>query len=435
MLLAKTQNTCILCNIMNSNTDISTSILNQAMQAKKASHVLRQAPTKQKNNFLNFLATALEENLEYVLAENAKDLTNAINITVAMKRRLTLSKEIILDMAKSVREIGAAEDPVGKVEKETRRPDGLSILRVRVPIGVIAVIFESRPNVIIDVAALCVKSGNAVIVRGGKEALFSNNALEICIKKALEQSGLPIYAVQQLEDRRHEAIGELVQLEDYLDLVIPRGREELIRMVSEKSRVAVIKHVRGLCHLYIDSEADVKKSIRLAINAKTSNPSTCNSIETLLVHKDLADRVIPDLLLELFEKNVEVRGDEKVCKYDPRCIQATESDWSTEYLDFILSIKIVDSYDEAILHIQKYSSGLTDSIATENKARADDFLRVIDSASVLVNASNRLTDGGVFGLGAEIGISTSRIHMRGPMGLEDLTVTRYNVIGNGQIRE
>lgn len=422
-------------NIMNTTVNISTSIINQATNAKKAAMVLRQASTNQKNRFLTILATCLEKQTDKILAENAKDVDAAKNITTAMKRRLTLSKDIIVAMAKSVREIAVAEDPVDKVVKEKKRSDGLDILRVRVPIGVIAVIFESRPNVIIDVAALCVKSGNAVIVRGGKEAMHSNTALEACIVEALEQSGLPTYAVQQLEDRRHEAIEELIQLEDYLDLVIPRGREELIRMVSEKSRVAVIKHVRGLCHLYIDKEADIAKAIRIAVNAKTSNPSTCNSIETLLVHKDVADKVMPELLKKLFEKNVEVRGDTNVCKYDSRCVMAKEEDWSTEYLDFILSIKILNSYEEAIQHVQKYSSGLTDAIITENKARSEDFLKVIDSATVLVNASNRLVDGGVFGLGAEIGISTSRIHMRGPMGLEDLTVTRYNVIGNGQIRE
>lgn len=418
---------------MNSNTN--QSVLDQAVKAKQASMDLRGASTEQKNKFLTILATLLEDGVDEILAENTKDINSAKDITPAMKRRLTLNKEMISGMAKSVREIAEARDPVGKIVSQANRPDGLNIVRVRVPIGVIAIIFESRPNVVIDVAALCVKSGNAVIVRGGKEALHSNTALMKCVTLALKESKLPIYAVQQLEDRRHEAIGELVQLEDYLDLVIPRGREELIRAVSLKSRVAVIKHMRGLCHLYIDKYADVTKAIRIAINAKTSNPSTCNSIETLLVHKDIADKVMPTLLKELFAKGVEVRGDKNICQYDSRCILAEEKDWSTEYLDLILSVKIVNSYEEAIAHIQKYSSGLTDSIITEDKAWAEDFLKAVDSATVLVNASNRLTDGSVFGLGAEMGISTSRIHMRGPMGLEDLTVTRYNVIGDGQIRE
>ena len=251
-----------ICNIMNSTIGISASVTEQAIRAKKAALVLRQASTDQKNDFLIALATLLEEHTKEILIENAKDIDTAKNITTAMKRRLTLSEDMIIDMVKSVREIATAEDPVGKVVKKTVRPNGLNILRVRVPIGVIAIIFESRPNVIIDVATLCVKSGNAVIVRGGKEALHSNTAFMKCITQALEKSGLPVYAVQQLEDRRHEAIGELVQLEDYLDLVIPRGGEELIRMVSEKSRVTVIKHMRGLCHLYIDDDADIRSEER-----------------------------------------------------------------------------------------------------------------------------------------------------------------------------
>jgi len=411
------------------------SVLEQARRAKKAAGVLRQTTTEKKNNFLEILAGLLEGNINKILAENSKDMSSASTLTNAMKCRLELTAQGIISMANSVREIAKSEDPVGKVVKEWTATNGMDIQRVRVPIGVIASIFESRPNVIIDVAALCVKSGNAVIVRGGREAQHSNNALMACITESLKKAGLPIDSVQQLEDRRHEAIGELVQLEDYLDLVIPRGREELIRAVSEKSRVPVMKHKRGLCHLYIDSEADTEKAIRIAVNAKVSNPSTCNSIETLLVHKEMANEAMPKLLEQLFQKGVEVRGDLRTCAYDARCTPTTEQDWSTEYLDLILSVKIVDSFDEAVQHIQKYSSGLTDAIVTENKDRAEGFLKAIDSATVLVNASNRLTDGGVFGLGAEIGISTSRIHMRGPMGLEDLTVTRYNVIGDGQIRE
>ncbi len=411
------------------------SVLDQAQKAKKAAGVLRQETTEKKDAFLLVLADLLVKNTENILTENGKDMLLASGLTNAMKRRLELTAQSIETIAQSVREIAKADDPVGKVVKEWTRPSGLRIVRIRVPIGVIASIFESRPNVIIDVAALCVKSGNAVIVRGGKEAQHSNNVLMECITKALAEVGLPIDSVQQLEDRRHEAIGELVQLEDYLDLVIPRGREELIRTVSEKSRVPVMRHMRGLCHLYVDSDADIEKAISIAVNAKVSNPSTCNSIETLLVHKDIADKIMPQLLKVLFENGVEVRGDSRTCSYEARCLLATEQDWSSEYLDLILSVKIVDSFDEAVEHIQKYSSGLTDSIITENQDHSNQFLKAIDSATVLVNASNRLTDGGVFGLGAEIGISTSRIHMRGPMGLEDLTVTRYNVIGDGQIRE
>src|SRR3989344_782232 len=314
------------------------SVLDQAYKAKVAAEILRQETTEKKNAFLFALADLLNKDTENILAENSKDMSLASNLTNAMKRRLELTVHGIISIANSVREIAKSDDPVGKVIKEWTATNGMTIKRVRVPIGVIASIFESRPNVIIDVAALCVKSGNAVIVRGGKEAQHSNNALMAYIIKSLENAGLPIDCVQQLEDRRHEAIGELVQLEDYLDLVIPRGREELIRAVSEKSRVAVIKHMRGLCHLYIDSEADIEKTILIAVNAKVSNPSTCNSIETLLVHQEIADEVMPKLLEKLFQEGVEVRGDSRTYIYDHRCVPATEQDWSTEYLDLILSV-------------------------------------------------------------------------------------------------
>src|SRR3989338_8919608 len=313
---------------MNSEKKVQ-SVLDQARKAKVAAEILRQETTEKKNTFLLTLADLLEKNTEHILAENSKDISLASTLTNAMKRRLELTAQNIEAMANSVREIAKAGDPVGKIMKEWTRPNGLRIIRVRVPIGVIASIFESCSNVIIDVAALCVKSGNAVIVRGGKEAQHSNNALMSCITKALEKAGLPIDCVQQLKDRRHEAIGELVQLEDYLDLVLPRGREELIRAVSEKARVPVMKHMRGLCHLYIDSEADIEKAIRIAVNAKVSNPSTCNSIETLLVHKDIAGKIMSQLLKMLFNKGVDVRGDQRTCAYDQQCVPATEQDWST----------------------------------------------------------------------------------------------------------
>jgi glutamate-5-semialdehyde dehydrogenase len=410
-------------------------IITQAKGAKEASRKLRLVSTAQKNEFLQNLADLLNKNTSLILKENQKDLKEGERITPVMRRRLELSKESILGIAQGVQVLIKLPDPVGQVVNSWTRPNGLRISRVRVPIGVIACIFESRPNVIIDVASLCVKSGNAVIVRGGKEAIRSNNVLMSLIQEAVKRADLPAASVQQLEDRRHEAVGELVQLEEYLDLVIPRGREELIRAVSEKARVTVMKHMRGLCHAYVDSEADLSKAIRIVVNAKTSNPATCNTIETVLVHRKIADKFIPGLLQQLFEKGVEVRGCSHTCTYSEKCIPATKKDWDTEYLDLILSVRIVDSYNEAVEHIQKYSSGLTDSIITENKERAKHFMQCIDSAAVLVNASNRFTDGGEFGLGAEIGISTARIHMRGPMTLEDLTVTKYTIEGNGQIRE
>ncbi len=406
----------------------------QARAAKDASHALRKATSSQKELFLKTLAEKLESELVQILAENKKDVDNNPDITPAMKRRLTLTEAGMQGIIAGVRELIAFPDPVGVLVKETVKKDGLKIQKVRAPIGVIACIFESRPNVIIDVAILCIKSGNAVIVRGGKEALHSNNILLACIEHALETAGLPKDSVQQLEDRRHEAIYELVALDKYIDLAIPRGREELIDAVSKHARVPVMKHSRGLCHCYIDSDADIKKAIAIAVNAKTSNPATCNSIETILVHKNILDSVMPGLLEALFEKGVEVRGDERVCAFSPKCIPATSEDWAEEYLNLVVSIKVVDSYDEAIAHIGKYSSALTDSIVTENKNTQDMFMQDVDSASVLINASNRLTDGGVFEVGGEIGISTCRIHMRGPMGLEDLTVTKYVVIGDGHIR-
>lgn len=409
-------------------------VLEQAQKAKSASHLLRKADASAKNRFLSVLADELEKNIPTILAENKKDLDENPTITSAMKKRLTISEQGLSGIIAGVREMLAFPDPVGETVKETIRPDGLKIKKVRSPIGVIACIFESRPNVIVDVAILCVKSGNAVIVRGGKEAAHSNTILLSYIETALSAAGLPKESVQQLEDRRHDAVYELVAMEDYLDLVIPRGRKELIDSVSLHSRVPVMKHSRGLCHCYIDSDADPKKAVAIAVNAKTSNPATCNSVETILVHKDSVDAVVPELLEQMFAKNVEVRGDEKICSYSPKCKPATEEDWSEEYLDLVVSIKVVDSYEDAVAHIEKYGSHLTDSIITENKDTAKKFELDVDSASVLWNASNRLTDGGVFGLGGEIGISTCRIHMRGPMGLEDLTVTKYIVEGDGHIR-
>ena len=410
-------------------------VIEQAKYAKDASVLLRKVSTKQKNDFLVFLAKLIEENISQILKANAKDLVENKNITSAMQKRLELTEGSLRNIAGAVRGLAKFPDPVGKVVSTYKRTDGLVINRVRTPIGVIVCIFESRPNVIIDVASLCVKSGNAVIVRGGKEALNSNTILLNLIKKALVKSGLPKEAVQQLENRRYEAINELIALDKYIDLVIPRGREELINSVARNSRVPVIKHVRGLCHAYVDQDANLKKAIEIIINAKTSNPATCNSIETVLIHKMVASKILPELLEKLFVKGVEVRGDETVRKFSKEVKKATEKDWNEEYLALIVSIKVVNSYTEAIKHITKYSSGLTDSIITENKKTAQNFEKDVDSAVVLVNASNRLSDGGEFGLGGEIGISTARIHMRGPMGLEDLTVTKYVVLGNGHIRK
>lgn len=407
----------------------------QLKLAKEAAQQLRTAATKQKNLFLQNLSALLLRHTPDILTENKKDIEAAGQMTVAMKKRLTLTEKSIETIARGVRSVAELPDPVGTIVKMWKQPNGMQVGRMRAPIGVIFFVFESRPNVIIDAAALAIKSGNALIARGGKEARFSNNILQKYISQALESAGLPPYCVQQLEDKSHEAIYQVVKQSQYVDLAVARGREQLIKAIKENSFVPVIAHERGLCHLYIDESANKEMAIKIAINAKISNPATCNTIETLLIHKNCVKNILPDLLNELINKNVEVRGCEKTCKFDKRCVLASEDDWATEYLDLILSIKIVDSFEEALQHIEKYSSRLSDSIVTEDNTKAKEFVDRVNSSTVLVNASNRLTDGGEFGLGAEFGISTSSIHMRGPMGLEDLTVTKYIVLGDGQIRE
>lgn len=407
----------------------------QLKSAKEASRQLRTATTKQKNLFLQDLSVLLLKHIPDILAENKKDIESAGQLTDAMKKRLTLTEKSIESIALGVRSVAELSDPVGAIVKMWKQPNGMQVGRMRVPIGVIFFVFESRPNVIIDAAALAIKSGNALIARGGKEARFSNNILQKYISQALESAGLPAYCVQQLEDKSHEAIYQVVKQKEFVDLVVARGREQLIQAVKENSFVPVIAHERGLCHLYIDESANKDMAIKIAINAKTSNPAVCNTIETLLVNKNCVARILPDLLTAMFEKGVEVRGCEVICKIDKRCIPATEEDWATEYLDLILSIKVVENFEDALQHIEKYSSRLTDSIITEDYTKAREFVDRVNSSTTLVNVSNRLTDGSEFGLGAEFGISTSAVHMRGPMGLEDLTVTKYVVLGDGQIRE
>lgn len=410
------------------------SVLEQAQVAKKAWRIIRQADTKIKNGFLNELERLLRTRAGDVLSANEKDLSDNPELSNSMRRRLTLTKASITALADSVRVIAELPDPVGEVVEKHARADGLIIERVRLPIGVIAAVFESRPNIIIDIAALSIKSGNVTIVRGGKEAAASNAALHALIAEALDTAGLPRDAVQHLEDRRHEAVAELVALGEYIDLAIPRGGEKLIQNVRDHARVPVVYHMRGLCHLYIDQHADVEKAIRIAVNAKISNPATCNTVESILIHADLANAILLRLCTALREHGVEIHGCPRTCALDATCIPATAESWATEYLDLKVSVKVVDSLDEAIAHIEKYSSGLTDSIVTEDEGTAERFVRAVDSAAVLVNASNRLVDGVEFGLGAEIGISTSRIHMRGPMGLKDLTTPAYRVRGDGHIR-
>jgi len=338
-------------------------------------------------------------------------------------------------MVNSVKNVKDLPDPVGKKIWETVRPNGLKIERIRVPIGVICIIYESRPDVTIETSILCLKSGNCVILKGGKEAINSNKILVSIIKESLEECGIPSEAVNLVDIGGRRAVRYLLKLDNYIDLIIPRGGESLIREVTEKSRIPVIKHYKGICHTYVDKDADLEKAWKVTFNAKVQRPGTCNATETLLVHKDIAKKFLPEMA-EMFKKaGVEMRGCDETRKIIKGIKKATESDWKTEYLDMIISIKIVNSLEEAISHINKYGSGHSDAIITENKDAVKKFFQEVDSAALYHNASTRFTDGGEFGLGAEIGISTDKIHARGPMGLEELTIYKYLVYGNGQTRK
>lgn len=410
-------------------------VLEQLKRIKKASEVMRLADNEKKNNFLNFLATDLLCHEAEILAANQKDLAESAGLSTPLVKRLTLTKESILSMGQGLQQIALSPDPVGVVEKEWQAENGMRVIREKISIGVILFIYESRPNVIIDAAGLCVKSGNCLIVRGGKEAKNSNEVLGSLVKSALQKAGLPESAVEELVDHSREVLQETVKQNKYIDLVVPRGREELIKMIKENATMPVIAHERGLCHMYIDNSAKEETAIALAVNAKTSNPATCNTIEKIILHRQSFEKFGKKLIFALLEKNVEIRGDEAVCVANEKCLSATVEDWDTEYLGLTVTMKVVDSLTEAIQHINLHSSHLTDSIVTEDKNNAELFLKSINSAVVLHNASNRLVDGGIFGLGAELGISTSSIHMKGPMGVNDLTVARYRVVGSGQIRE
>jgi glutamate-5-semialdehyde dehydrogenase len=338
-------------------------------------------------------------------------------------------------MAKGLRDIGALPDPVHEIVKMWRRPNGLQVGRMRIPLGVIGIIYEARPNVTADAAALCLKSGNAVILRGGSEAHFSNQAIGEILRQACAETRVPQDAVQMVPIRDHALINELLQLEDYIDLIIPRGGEELIRAVVAQSRIPVIKHYKGVCHVYVDKDASLEMAERICMNAKVQRPSVCNAVETLLVHEAIARRFLPAMIAKYQAAGVEIRGCEKTSALVPGIKRATEADWTTEYLDLILSVRIVRDLDEAIDHIERYGSEHTETIVTSNYERSREFIDRVNSSAVMVNASTRFNDGGELGLGAEIGISTSKIHAFGPMGLEELTTTKFVVLGDGQIRE
>jgi len=416
--------------------DVKAYMQKLGQQAREASRQLMVATTRQKNTALLNIATALEAQAETLKAENAKDLEQgkANGLDAAMLDRLVLTDKVITGMATGLRQIAALNDPIGEISDMNYLPSGIQVGKMRVPLGVVGIIYESRPNVTIDAAALCLKSGNAALLRGGSEAAYSNRALAKCIQSALSESGLLPTAVQVVETTDRAAVGEMIAMPDYVDVIIPRGGKGLIERISEGAKVPVIKHLDGICHVYIDDDADADKATRVAFNAKTHRYGVCNAMETLLIADSRAAEILPGLV-EMYEaKGVELRGCEQtraICDMKA----ATEEDWATEYLAPILSIKVVEDVDEAIEHITQYSSGHTESIITENLTTSRQFLARVDSSSVMVNASTRFADGFEYGLGAEIGISTDKFHARGPVGLEGLTSQKYIVLGDGTIRE
>ncbi|MDH4285055.1 MAG: glutamate-5-semialdehyde dehydrogenase [Gallionellaceae bacterium] len=405
-------------------------------QARAASRIMAQAGTSAKNRALEAIAQIIVESSAQLIAENAKDVTaaRASGLDSASVDRLTLTEKTIRSMAEGLRQIAQLPDLIGEISDLKYRPSGIQVGRMRVPLGVIGIIYESRPNVTADAAGLCLKSGNACILRGGSEAIHSNQAIAACVHAGLKAAGLPEAAVQVIATSDRAAVGELITMQEYVDVIVPRGGKSLIARISEEARIPVIKHLDGICHVYIDDEADLEKAIVISDNAKTQRYGVCNAMETLLVAQGVASKVLPRLCKIYLDKGVELRGDEASRKLVAEMKAATEEDWRTEYLAPILSVRVVSGVDEAIAHINTYGSQHTDTIVTENYSKAMRFLREVDSSSVMVNASTRFADGFEYGLGAEIGISTDKIHARGPVGLEGLTSQKFIVLGSGQIR-
>ena len=406
-------------------------------QAKEAEIQIAQLSTKIKNEILIKSAKALLDNCQNILDINKEDVEKAKTSGVkdAFIDRLTLTEKRISDMADGLRQIASLNDPVGEFLYGKTLPNGLIIQQKRVPLGVIAIIFESRPNVTADAFGLCLKSGNAVILRGGKEAIKTNIAIVNIFKNVLKECGINENAVQIVENTSHEIANELMKAHEYVDVLIPRGSARLINTVINNSTVPCIQTGVGNCHIFVDESAKLDDAVNIIVNAKTQRPGVCNAVETLLIHKNVASSVLPNIGKELQERNVEIRGDETVRQYITNSIPATEEDWATEYEDYIVAIKVVEDLDEVIKHIAKYGTKHSESIITENYSNAQRFLNEVDAAAVYVNASTRFTDGGQFGFGAEIGISTQKLHARGPMGLKELTTTKYVIMGNGQVRE
>jgi len=417
--------------------DVKEQILKIGAEALAASRELARLSTRKKNAILEAMAAELDAQRSVIHAENAKDLAagKKSGLNSAMLDRLELTDARIDGMIKGLRDVAVLNDPVGTEISTWNRPNGLEIKKVRVPIGVIGIIFESRPNVTCDAAALCFKTSNAVILRGGKEALHSNLAIAKAMRKGGEAKGMPAAAIQLIPTIDREAVKVMCQMTDYLDLIIPRGGEGLINAVTEMAHVPVIKHYKGVCHTYIDATADLDMAWRIAENAKCQRPGVCNAMETLVVHQDIAEQFLPRMGEILAGRGVEIRGDETVCKWVASAQPAAETDWSEEYLELILAIRVVADVNAAVAHINWYGSGHSDAIITQDKKAEKTFLAEVDSASVYVNASTRFTDGAEFGMGAEIGISTDKLHARGPMGLEELTTYKFIISGKGQIRE
>jgi len=418
-------------------TETALKMEQMGRQARMASILLAKIPTGVKNSTLEAMAEAVLQNADFLKEENEKDLSYARNagISAAMLERLTLSDASLKGIAAGLREVVALPDPVGEITSMRRRPNGLMVGKMRIPLGVVGMIYESRPNVTADAAALCLKSGNAVILRGGSEAIHSNLALAKIISQVLQQFSIPESAVQVVPMTDREAVYEMLQLEEFIDVIIPRGGEELIRAVVRDSRIPVIKHYKGVCHVYVDEDADMEMAVNIIMNAKTQRPGVCNALETLLVNEKIAGRFLPLAAEKLLKAGVALRGCEKTRELIPEAHSATEDDWSREYLDLILAVRVVSGMDAAIAHIEKYGSLHTESIITENYSHAQRFIQEVNSSAVLVNASTRFNDGFELGLGAEIGISTTKLHAFGPMGLEELTTEKFIIYGNGQVRK
>ncbi|SFH47358.1 glutamate-5-semialdehyde dehydrogenase [Nitrosospira sp. Nsp14] len=417
--------------------DVKTYMQSIGREARAASRLVAKAETAAKNRALTQMAAAIQRDEQILLAANAMDVESARKrgLDPAVIDRLTLSSKSIAGMTEGLLQIAALADPVGEISDLKYRPSGIQVGRMRVPLGVVGIIYEARPNVTADAAGLCLKAGNAAILRGGSEAINSNRAIAACVKEGLRAAGLPETAIQVVETTDRQAVGELITMNEFVDVIVPRGGKGLIERIAGEARIPVIKHLDGVCHVYIDEQADLDKALRVADNAKTQRYGTCNTMETLLVHTAIAEKVLPPLCKIYLDKGVELRGDAASRSIIPQMKEATEEDWHTEYLAPVLSVRVVTGLDQAIEHVTLYGSQHTDSIITEDYGRARRFLREVDSSSVMVNASTRFADGFEYGLGAEIGISTDKLHARGPVGLEGLTSQKFIVLGDGHIRQ